>query len=104
MLALLILWAYLDFMQLLIVWQSDFWPLKRPGICAARLAAGPSCAALAAAGHFFLPFFALLWPGVQRSRRAIIGHSRAAGRYRDSAARGGSVCRTATAAPVWWIS
>lgn len=71
MLALLILWAYLDFMQLLIVWQSDLaseapWYLRRTS------GGWAIVAGLTAAGHFFLPFFALLWPGVQRSRRAIM--------------------------------
>jgi hypothetical protein len=67
---LLVLWAYLDFMQLLIIWNSDLpeeaaWYLK-------RLAGGWALvAALIAVFHFILPFFALIWPQVQRSRRAM---------------------------------
>lgn len=68
--ALLVLWAYLDFMQLLIVWNSDLpdeagWYLHR--------LAGPwaGIAAAIAALHFGLPFFALIWPNVQRSRAAV---------------------------------
>jgi hypothetical protein len=70
LLALLVLWAYLDFMQLLIIWNSDLpdeagWYLR-------RLAGGwAGVAAAVAALHFMLPFLALLWPPVQCSRRAI---------------------------------
>jgi hypothetical protein len=70
--ALLVLWAYLDFMQLLIVWNSDLphesmWYLRRlTGMWAV-------VAALIAICHFLLPFFALIWPRVQRSRRALGG-------------------------------
>ncbi len=68
--ALLVLWAYLDFMQVLIVWNSDLpeeasWYLH-------RLKGGWAVvAAVIAALHFVLPFFALIWPQVQRSRRAL---------------------------------
>ena len=68
--ALLVLWAYLDFMQVLIVWNSDLpdeanWYLP-------RLAGGwASVAIFIAAVHFLLPFFALIWPQVQRSRPAL---------------------------------
>jgi hypothetical protein len=67
LLALVILWAYLDFVQVLIVWQADLpdeaaWYLPRTrggwGIMAG----------LIAAGHFLLPFFVLLSPAVQSSR------------------------------------
>lgn len=70
LLGLLILWAYLDFMQLLIVWQSDLpheaaWYIERSesgwGVVAAVLAVG----------HFALPFFALLSPAPRRSPRGI---------------------------------
>jgi hypothetical protein len=70
LLALLVLWAYLDFMQLLIVWNSDLpeeaaWYLHRlTGEWAA-------VAAAVAVLHFVLPFFVLLWPRVQRSRRTV---------------------------------
>jgi hypothetical protein len=68
--ALLVLWAYLDFMQVLIVWNSDLpdeanWYLH-------RLAGGWAVvAAFIAIFHFVLPFFALIWPQVQRSRVAL---------------------------------
>jgi hypothetical protein len=68
---LLILWAYLDFMQLLIVWQSDLpqeaaWYLMRSSGLWGVLAA------LTAAVHFLLPFLALLVPSVRRSVRGIV--------------------------------
>jgi hypothetical protein len=65
--ALLVLWAYLDFMQLLIIWNSDLpeeaaWYVR-------RLQGGwRDVAVLIAVCHFLLPFFALIWPQVQRSR------------------------------------
>ncbi|MBO0732879.1 MAG: hypothetical protein J2P49_00880 [Methylocapsa sp.] len=70
LLALAIFWAYLDFVQLLIIWQSDLpneatWYILRStggwGIVAAGIAAG----------HFFLPFFILLSPKVQQTRLGI---------------------------------
>jgi hypothetical protein len=70
MLGLLVFWAYLDFMQLLIIWQSDLpheadWYVR-------RISGGWAIVAAVVAGlHFALPFFALLWPQVQRSRRAM---------------------------------
>lgn len=70
LLALLVLWAYLDFMQLLIVWNSDL--PDEAGWYMHRLHGfwGGVAAAIAVV-HFALPFFALLWPQVQRSRRAL---------------------------------
>jgi hypothetical protein len=70
LLALLVLWAYLDFMQLLIVWNSNLprealWYLPRLHGGWGRIAV------LIAIGHFALPFLALLWPQVQRSRRTL---------------------------------
>ena len=68
--ALLLLWAYLDFMQVLIVWNSDLpdeanWYLP-------RLVGGwAGVAIFIAALHFLLPFFALIWPQVQSSRTAL---------------------------------
>lgn len=70
LLALVALWAYLDFMQLLIVWNSNLpdeahWYLPRySGSWAA-------VAILVAALHFLLPFLALIWPPVQRSEKAL---------------------------------
>lgn len=67
---LLVLWAYLDFMQILIVWNSDLpdesaWYLE-------RLVGGwKIVAASIAMFHFILPFFALIWPQVQRSRKLM---------------------------------
>ncbi len=71
LLALVILWAYLDFMQVLIIWQSDLpdeaaWYLPR--ITGFWLFAAIAIAVL----HFALPFFALLWPQVQRSRPGLM--------------------------------
>lgn len=70
LLALALLWAYLDFMQLLIIWQSD-----RPTEAAwygPRVHGGWGlAAALIAIGHTALPFMALVWAPVQRSLRAI---------------------------------
>ena len=68
--ALLVLWAYLDFMQMLIIWNSDLpdeaaWYLDAPQ---GRVA---DVAVLIAVCHFLLPFFALIWPQVQRSRAAM---------------------------------
>ena len=68
--ALLMLWAYLDFMQVLIVWNSDLpdeanWYLRR------LIGGWAILAALIAIVHFALPFFALIWPQVQRSRAAL---------------------------------
>ena len=67
---LLVLWAYLDFMQLLIVWQSDL-PSEAPWYIV-RLTGGWGIAAALVAGcHFVLPFFALLSPRLQGSPRGI---------------------------------
>jgi hypothetical protein len=68
--ALLVLWAYLDFVQILIVWNSDLpeeanWYLER------LIGGWVIVAVLIAVVHFALPFFALIWPQVQRSRRAL---------------------------------
>lgn len=72
LLSLVVLWAYLDFMQYLIVWESDLasdasWYVRR-----AHGGWGWVMAALAA-GHFLLPFLLLVFPRVQRSRRGIEG-------------------------------
>jgi hypothetical protein len=70
MLGLVIFWAYLDFMQILIIWQSDL--PSEAAYYLPRVTHGWQYAAGAiAALHFFLPFFLLLWPQVQRSRRAL---------------------------------
>jgi hypothetical protein len=71
LLALTILWAYLDFVQLLIVWQSDlpseasWYSLRWRGFWGGL--------ALTIAGiHFALPFLLLLSSRAQRSRGAMI--------------------------------
>ncbi len=68
--ALLVLWAYLDFMQILIIWNSDLpdeaaWYLRR------LIGEWASVAVVIAVAHFALPFFVLIWPQVQRSRAAL---------------------------------
>jgi len=70
LLGLVLLWAYLDFMQLLIVWESDL-----PGEAAwyLRRTSGPwgTTAAAITAAHFVLPWCALIWPPIRRSPRGI---------------------------------
>jgi hypothetical protein len=70
LLGLLVLWAYLDFMQVLIVWQSDL-AAEAPWYIARSTGGWGIVAAVVAATHFILPFFALIWRQVQRSRRGI---------------------------------
>jgi hypothetical protein len=65
-----VLWAYLDFMQVLIVWQSDL-AAEAPWYMLRTSGGWGVAAGLVAAGHFVLPFFALLAPRVRRSRRGI---------------------------------
>ncbi len=70
LLSLVVLWAYLDFMQFLIVWESDLaadasWYVHRTH------GGWGLVMALIAAGHFLLPFLLLVFPRVQRSRRGI---------------------------------
>jgi hypothetical protein len=67
---LLVLWAYLDFMQLLIVWQADL-PHEVPWYNDRASHGWGVVAGIVAFGHFLLPFFALVWPPVRRSARAI---------------------------------
>ena len=70
LLGLTVLWTYLDFMQLLIVYQNDLvtqtpWYLAR--------AHGPAGIAMAAVSllHSVIPFFALLAPRIRRSPAAL---------------------------------
>jgi hypothetical protein len=71
LLAVVMLWSWLAFMQLLIVWASDLehdvpWYI-------ARTAHGWGAAATAiAVCHFGIPFFLLLSPRVQRSPRMLM--------------------------------
>jgi hypothetical protein len=68
--ALLILWAYLDFMQVLIVWNSNL--PDEAGWYSKRLVGQWGTLALAVAAlHFLLPFFLLIFAPVQRSQTAI---------------------------------
>ena len=72
LLALVVLWLYLDFMQLLIVWQSDLadeapWYLAR----SRGFWGGVRIAVVLA--HFLLPFALLLSPRMQRSTPAVLG-------------------------------
>lgn len=70
LLGLVLLWAYLDFMQLLIVWESDLSAEARWYLI--RFSGGWGVTTtLISAGHFILPLCALIWPQVRRSRRGI---------------------------------
>jgi hypothetical protein len=69
--SLLILWAYLDFMQLLIVWQSDL-PKEAAWYLARSTGLWGALAGLTAVAHFLLPLLALLIPKIRRSRRGLI--------------------------------
>ncbi len=71
LLALVVLWIYLDFMQLLIVWQSDLASESPWYVDHSRGAWGAVRLAIAI-GHFVLPFFLLLAPAAQRSRAVIV--------------------------------
>jgi hypothetical protein len=69
--SLLILWAYLDFMQVLIVWQSNL--PKEAAWYAARITGGWGIVvAVVALCHFLLPFLTLLIPKLRRSRSGLI--------------------------------
>ncbi len=69
-LALTILWAYLDFMQLLIVWQSDL--PSEAAWYGPRLSRGWSVLFGAVVLlHFALPFFLLLSARAQAARRVV---------------------------------
>ncbi len=67
LLALVVLWIYLDFMQLLIVWQSDL-AAEAPWYLVRARGFWGAVRLIVAAGHFVLPFFLLLSPRMQRSR------------------------------------
>ena len=72
LLALVVLWTYLDFMQLLIVWQSDL-VSEAPWYRVRMHGAWGVAMAVIAAGHFALPFGILLFPRMQRDRRVLVG-------------------------------
>ena len=70
LLALTVLWAYLDFMQFLIVWESNL--PDEAAWYAPRMHGGWGAVfASLALLHFLLPFALLLLSRVQRSRRGI---------------------------------
>lgn len=70
LLGLVLLWAYLDFMQLLIIWQSDL-PAEAEWYLVRNSGSWGIAAAAISATHFALPWCALIWPQVRRSRRGI---------------------------------
>jgi hypothetical protein len=72
LLALVILFIYLDFMQLLIVWQSNL-ASEAPWYLLRSRGYWGALRILIVAGHFVLPFALLLAPRLQRSRRVITG-------------------------------
>lgn len=67
---LLVLWAYLDFMQLLIVWNSNL-PHESPWYVARASHGWGIVAAIVTIGHFLLPFFALMSPWLRRTPRGL---------------------------------
>lgn len=69
--AMLLLWAYVAFMEFLIIWEEDL-PAEIP-FYLRRIAGGWEAAAwIVALGHFVLPFLILLWWPLKRSR-AVLG-------------------------------
>jgi hypothetical protein len=68
---LLILWAYLDFMQLLIVWQSDL-PKEAAWYLIRTTGVWGTLAGLTGLVHFLLPFLVLLIPKLRQSRRGLV--------------------------------
>jgi hypothetical protein len=72
LLGLVLLWAYLDFMQVLILWQSDL-PTDAHWYAPRSSGSWGTVAAVVVAFHFVLPLIALLAPSVRRSGRTIGG-------------------------------
>lgn len=70
LMALVLLWAYLDFMQVLIVWQSDLGS-QAPWYVARSNGGWGTIAAGVATMHFLLPFLMLLSPRLRRSPQSI---------------------------------
>ncbi len=70
LLSVALLWAYLQFMQFLIIWEEDLvreipWYLR-------RLAGGwGGLAAVIVAGRFALPFFVLIWRPLKQDRLVL---------------------------------
>jgi hypothetical protein len=69
---LLVLFVYLDFMQFLIIWQSDL-PREAAWYVARSTGLWGVTAGLVALGHFLLPFFALMSPRLRRSAAGLGG-------------------------------
>jgi hypothetical protein len=67
---LLVLWAYLDFVQFLIVWQGDL-PYEAPWYIERASHGWGLLAGIVAIGHFLLPFIVLVWPPLRRSPRVL---------------------------------
>jgi hypothetical protein len=72
LLALVILFIYLDFMQLLIVWQSNL-ASEAPWYLVRSRGYWGALRVVIAVGHFVMPFALLLSVRMQRSRRVILG-------------------------------
>jgi hypothetical protein len=70
LLGLVLLWAYLDFMQVVILWQSDL-PTDAHWYEPRSTGGWGIVAAVVVAIHFVLPLVALLLPGVRCSARGI---------------------------------
>ncbi len=70
LLGLVVFWAYLDFMQFLIVWESDL-TRETPWYLARSHGFWGGVAALLGLGHFALPF-ALLLSGRAKARREVL--------------------------------
>lgn len=71
LLGLTVLWAYLDFVQFLIVWESNL-SAEAPWYVVRSRGGWGVIAGLIALAHFLLPFALLLSPRLQRSRAGIL--------------------------------
>ncbi len=72
LLGTVVLWTYLDFMQLLIVWESDL-ASDAPWYVVRSTGFWGGVALLVAVGHFLLPFGLLLFRPLQSSRVVLTG-------------------------------
>ena len=72
LLGTVVLWTYLDFMQLLIIWQSDL-ASDAPWYIGRSSGFWGAVALAVAAGHFLLPFGLLLFRPLQGSRAVLAG-------------------------------
>ena len=70
LLGLVVLWAYLEFMQLLIVWESNL-AADAPWYARRMHGGWGDVLGVVAIGHFLLPFALLIFPIMQRSRVAM---------------------------------